>query len=318
VFVPSIHETIRLLKGKPFAADVEATVFYRDLPSLDPVRRMAREGKVRVNATVRLQPELSLVQRLALRTWSPWVAAKIDRTVDVELPGGSLGRTTALVVLAGADSVWSLGQRGLEWRRERDEFVAKVRSEYAPRVVTITTKYKFGDGEGQWMGLGFHWQGNEVIAPAEAVEPWLFDAHLAEAMAARGVDVGEVTITAQAIAGRPMPLTLVEVARQMGKGLSVGRRKTYRFRERASASNLARFRMDLDAEAVKQGDISEEVAIFRLLDGIPEILVAPAVVENGTLRLADPVDSRAFGSPVIGRNGFLGMLQDQRTVLRVK
>jgi hypothetical protein len=69
---------------------------------------------------------------------------------------------------------------------------------------------------------------------------------------------------------------------------------------------------------VKQGKMSEDVAIFRLLDDVLEILVIPAVVENGNLRLADPVDSRAYGSPVIGRDGFLGILQDQRTILRVK
>jgi hypothetical protein len=318
VFVPSLPEPLRLVRGKPYTAAVEATVLYRDLPSLDPVRRMVREGKVRVNATVRLQPDLSLVQKLALRTWSPWVSVKIDRTVDVEVPGGSMGRTTALVVLAGADSVWSLGQRGLEWRRERDEFIAKVRSDYAPRVVMITTKYRLADGEGQWTGLGFHWEGHEVIAPAEAAEPWLFDAGMADAIAARAVEVGEVTIAARTAAGAAMPLTLVHVARETEKGLSVGRRKTYRFRERASASNLARFRTPSKAEAVKQGKMGDDVAIFRLLDGVLEILVIAAVVENGNLRLADPVDSRAYGSPVIGRDGFLGILQDQRTILRVK
>ena len=318
VFVPSISEPLRLVKGKPFESAVEATVLYRDLPSLEPVRRMAREGKVRVSAIVRLQPELSIVQKLALRTWSPWVSAKIDRTVDVELPGGSLGRTTALVVLAGADSVWSLGQRGLEWRRERNEFVARVRTEYAPRVVMITTKYRLGDGEGQWTGLGFHWQGNEVIAPAEAVEPWLFDAGLAEAMSDRALQVSKVAITARTKANSAMPLTLVGMPRETQKGLSVGRRRTYRFRERASTSNLARFRIEATVGAVKQGELADNVAIFRPRDGDPEIIVVPAVIENGTVRLADPIDSRAFGSPVIGRDGFLGILQDQRTVLRVK
>ena len=96
--------------------------------------------------------------------------------------------------MAAADAVWVLGRKGLDWRQERDSFVQQVRASYAPRVLAIESRYEVRTKEGQhrilsWQGLGFIENNGYALVPAEAVEPWLFEGAMADAIAAKEVEL---------------------------------------------------------------------------------------------------------------------------------
>ena len=103
LFSPPVAGPLRIAKGTPLAnaGVLEASIYYRDLPSLEPVRRMVREEKVFVRATLRIQPELNVVQRIALWTSNAWVSWKLERVVTVQLPGGRAGKTPLSSLLPG-------------------------------------------------------------------------------------------------------------------------------------------------------------------------------------------------------------------------
>jgi hypothetical protein len=319
--------SLRIAKGARFSVvePLEATVFYRDLPSLEPVRRLVREEKALVLATVRLQPEFSLLQRIAMWSSSAWVSWKLERTVQVQIPGGFTGKAATELALAAADTIWGVGQRGLQWRRERDAFLQHVRDTYGPRVLVAQTRYTAVTGKGERSnfvrhGLVFHTGADEVLAPAEVVEPWMFDPVLAELLSSGAMEVvresvdvriGKSTLSNGA-------LTVEAIGRDRSKGLTVERRKTYSLRDRSSKKNTARLRLkDWSGTRVNESTASAATAaVFRVRDdGSTEILSVAVSGAPGQWRLAEPVDSRAFGSPVIGGDGVLGILVNQSTIL---
>ena len=324
LFSPPVSGPLRIAKGTPLSAAgvLEASIYYRDLPSLEPVRRMVREEKVLVRATVRIQPELNVVQRVALRTSNAWVSLKVERLVSVQMPGGRAGKTAAELALAGADAVWVVGQRGLEWRRERDAFTQELRRKYTGRVLPVETRYTVVRSGQQspllWRGLGFHAGDGEVVVPAEAVEPWLFDAPVADALAAGTLEIDpeSVDVTVAGYSLSKGSLVVAGVGRDKGKGLSVERRKTYALRDRGSVANVARLRATgLQGARLPETTNTGDVAVFRLRDGGgSELLMVSAAMENGRPRLLNPVDSRAFGSPVIHANGVLGIVVGQTAI----
>jgi hypothetical protein len=328
LFSPPVSGPLRIARGASFsdAGVLEASIYYRDLASLEPVRRMVREEKALVRATVRLQPDLSLVQRIALWTSNAWVSWKVERIVTVQLPGGRAGKTAAELALAGADAVWVVGKRGFEWRLERDAFTKELRQKYASRVLPVETRYTVVKGAQKsplaWRGLGFHAGGDEVIVPAEAVEPWMFDAAVAEALAAGTLEIipESVDVIVSGFSLRKGTLTVAGVGRDKGKGLSVERRKTFALRDRASDANLARLRVaGLQGARLTETTDTGDAAVFRLREGGGhELLMVSTAMENGRPRLLDPVDSRAFGSPVIHPAGVLGIVVGQTTVASLR
>ena len=336
VFLPPISARFRLSKGQEFRAigALQAELYFRDLDSLTPLRRMVQDKKADVRATIRLQPDLSLLQRMVLRASGAWVSTTFERSVGVEVPGGMVGRGAALMALAAADSLWVLGRSGLEWRNQRDAFVQQVRATYAPRVLVIETRYQVRGKDGRqalltWRGLGFHQSGGQVIVPAEAIEPWLFDSTVADAIASGAAEVikSSLDIVARMTTGtsyslRNGNLKIVRVAQDRSKAISVRRRKVYEVRERNSTANVAKLLITSSLlsklrEATANG-AAQTVAVFRLRDSAaeqwPEILILSATGENGTTRLVEPVDLRASGSPVINQDGMVGILLDQSTI----
>ena len=85
-----------------------------------------------------------------------------------------------------------------------------------------------------WRGLAFHAGDGELVVPAEAVEPWLFDGAIADALAAGTLEIDpeSVDVTVAGYSLSKGTLAIAGVGRDKGKGLSVERRKTYALRDR--------------------------------------------------------------------------------------
>ena len=67
LFSPPVSGPLRIAKGTPLsnAGVLEASIYYRDLPSLEPVRRMVREEKV-------FRSEERRVGKECRSRWSPY------------------------------------------------------------------------------------------------------------------------------------------------------------------------------------------------------------------------------------------------------
>jgi hypothetical protein len=341
VYFPPTSRTFKLTKGRELRdiGSLQATLYFRDLDTLEPLRNMVRDRKAEVQATIRLQPELTLLQRMVLRTSAVWASMNFQRSVEVEVPGGTIGRGAALMALATADLFWVLGRSGLDWRKQRDDLVQEVRTSYAPRVFVIETSYQLRRKSGEktlmsWRGLGFHDSSGELLVPAEAVEPWLFDGVVADAIASGAAEVvnNSRDILARTASGvsysfKKGSLKIVRVAQDREKAISMDRRKVYEVRARNSTANVARLLIASPhlppVPEASAGIPLQTLALFRLHDSVPsertpEILILPATPDKDHLRLVDPVDLRASGSPVITQEGIVGMLLDQSTIAPMK
>jgi hypothetical protein len=60
----------------------------------------------------------------------------------------------------------------------------------------------------------------------------------------------------------------------------------------------------------------ERVAVFHVTTaGKLEVILLPAHVRDGRLTLDSPVDDSAFGSIVVGPDGIVGLVQDERSAM---
>ncbi|MEJ7606452.1 MAG: hypothetical protein WKF37_09320 [Bryobacteraceae bacterium] len=108
------------------------------------------------------------------------------------------------------------------------------------------------------------------------------------------------------------------------RALSLDRKKLYDLSGRDSGTNAAQLEFmrpvaeGLDFGAVAEAGANaslEQVAVFRARQGNAkgsslELLILRARRENGRILLEEPIDSRAFGSPLLVAEGLLGMLQN--------
>jgi hypothetical protein len=319
---------------------------------MEPLRRAVVERQARIKAVVRAQLQLSLFQKMMLLGEEAWIAAPLDQAVPVEVPGGMLGRAAAAAALLAAEPVWAFGRAGIEYRRSQSEFTRNVRERLAGSIYLIETRYTLVSRDGETAAVrrravGFLVSGHGLLAPAESVEPWMFDPVVSEAMERKEVSVREddfeITATgAMRPAGqrtfslRQGTLRIRKKLNGGGTALSLADHKRYKLRIRAHDSNAALFDL-ADAESApgqgaraglpaaenghKHGEPPtewREAAVVRIRPGFEaEILLTPARLENGRIRLDNPVDASAYGSPVWVEGGVAGFVQDQDSGARL-
>ena len=348
VRVAPVQGPIRLKAGEPIEglSDLQAEVTYRELDSLEPLRRVVSEGNAQLHGSVRAQLELNLFQKLILRTVGPWVNLKIDQQVPVDIPGGTLGRIGALAVLTAAEPVWIAGQSAQEWRRNRHALADQVRRDAPGHVVSFETRYELRSAAGERAPMshrssGFMIGNGRVLGTVESVEPWLFDVAVAEALGRGDVtlDTASVEILANLApdssgGSRSYSLQRKELAlvRKPGgaeDGISIDTRRKYKVRFRSDDSNSALF----EIPALKRSENGLETArepvdgpwqtaaVVRFdpegpgTDPVPWL--TEVRLEGGRYRLKDLVDSTAFGSPLWLDGRVVGLVQDEGSAAEI-
>lgn len=344
--VPSM-ETLMVLHGKKDTPDLmpelRAHVAYRDLESLEPLRRAVLDGRATLQVEARAQLELRFFEKVALRTWGPWAAVKVDGEVPVNVPGGTVGRWAVAAALTAADPVWIAQGEAREWRRQKKDVALEALDSMRGRIVALETTYTLRNSTGLGVPMDAWFIGfqtgprNTFVAPAEALEPWLFD----EAQAQRIV-TGEMTVhpdevelvawttgdsgTLSSFSSRQHQLRLVKVARDGATGISPITKKKYTMRFRNSEANFALFEIPgwnsstAGFEAFTEANTEWQPAAVGRLDrtaATPKLTlwVTEARLENGRYRLKEPVDATAIGSPLWVSGGVVGMVQDGRSAM---
>jgi hypothetical protein len=340
VQVAPMNETIHLSgDGAPENLPaLRASFSFRNLESFDPFRRAIEDGRAQVHAEARAQVDLSLFEKLLLRTGGAWITNHVDQDVPINLPGGALGKLAAQAALTAAYPVWIAGQSAQEWRRTRSAIAGKARGSVAGRVMMLETRYELKSRDGETVPVEF-WSaaflvGNAgLLAPAEAVEPWSFDEAQAEAIS-RGditVDRNGLEILAWPVAetGGSTPyslkrkeLRLMKELQQSETAISLSTKQNYPLRFRDRDSNAALFEITawkqhkpgFDTMSSRDGEWQPASLIRLLQDGrdvVPSLWITEVRFEQGHYDIKDRIDSSAFGSPLWLAGGVVGMVQDQ-------
>jgi hypothetical protein len=333
--------TLRLRKDEPFQdmPPLRTRLAFRDLDSLEPVRRIMREGTARVQAVLRGQLQLNFFQRAALRGGGAWVVTHLDRDVPVEIPGGSMGRLAALAALTAAEPLWAANAAlRRTWEMSREE-AARALPVISESLAAVETRYDLKSRGGEVVTVrhwssGFAAADDRVLVPAESVEPWMFDTAIAEAIASREVSVVassvDIVVTTATTGSRPPRVFSsrhgeVRVSKKQEAtrtAISPSTRRRFRVRFRADDANVALLEVRgwtapvLPTAPERTGWWQPATLVIprRQNGGVEaELLEVFIGLENGRYRLRHPVDASAFGSPVWMDTGVVGLLQDENS-----
>ena len=313
---------------------VRVRLSYRELDSLEPLRRLIESRRGRFRATTRGRLALNLFQKIALMTGTAWVVTTVDQEVPVELRGGTFARSAGLAALTVAEPVWRAGRA---MQAHADAAIAARASAALERsIVSLETHYDVKSSTGDTARLrhaftGFLVDEFTLLAPAEAVEPWLFDHAFAEAAGRGEVSVVpsslEIVARPAAPSGPTMRLTserkdiqVLKVQSGSETAVSAATKKRFRLRLRASDSNVALMRLNgwrgagvtpIVTDLPAEWQPATVVRLRREQDRIEAVFLQTAVRSNdGRVELRDPVDTDAFGSPIWTEAGVVGVVQE--------
>lgn len=330
--------------------DVQITLYYRDLASLEPARQAIEQQKVIVSGAISATLEASLVEQLAMHSFHPRVVLPFAKEIPVSVPGGPSGTAAALAILDVASRMvpGTAKLLGAVYPGQDSAWRNDVGNEQVKHLVLIRTSYTIVDDQAsyplQFEQLGFWIGPSTVMAPRETVTPWQFDpdAQLRLSSNHARIDKASIEITVQ-------PVVTAASAMQDGAALWSFHQKDFKIetegkpaedhiaysdkatlielRQRASANNYAllRFRDGIAGSPVKlagpTGNGWDRLAIVRLVrssagdDLRTEVVLLPGTEDGKQIRLAQQIDDSGFGSAVFTEDGVIGMVQDESTAI---
>jgi hypothetical protein len=167
------------------------TIYLRDLDSVAPVQDALGSGDAILDGTAYASVHLNVLEKIALLSGHVDVAMDIHQEVPFTIPGGAVAKTTALVLLHGADkalrTVSSTVDSGRNWA---SGFRHDMMKSYAPRVLLAYSRFELHDPDGQtvtsdWHGVAVALGPDLLIVPREAIEPWKFDPEISDAIGSK-------------------------------------------------------------------------------------------------------------------------------------
>jgi hypothetical protein len=308
-------------------------IYYRDLEVLDPVRRMVAEQSANLSGLARLRVELTPLQRIFTFGPNLRVLAPLHQRMQVDVPGGNVGRRSAAGVLAAADAAIRLGEEAVNRVKEHFGWTDDLTRQYGQSLLTIETRYRYNIG-GQSTtrlvkGVGFRIRPDRFVTTAELVRPWLYDPEVAQLLHSGAavldesqydlrVMPGGLTLANKQLrvidAGSGTENVLVTVGGKL-YGVDVGRRDFDRNVALIEfvAPPPAGIAVHVTATSAREWD---RAAVFRPRGGSPrnfEVIYVRARRVDNRIELLDPTDSTAFGSPLVVSEGLIGIVQSEST-----
>jgi len=335
------------------------TVYLRDIESLDPLRSLVTDEKVTITGMAYADFSLGGLAKLVLFANHARVPVRIDSTVDVQVPGGSVGRKAALAILDRAGAGWE--QAGSRWQtaaRFFSQWRKQLWDQYAPALVLAYATYELADNSGKKSRLdatatGFRVGGKQVLVPKSVLEPWKFDPYIIGSMKQNpdlkvaGYDLWIWPANAGLRDGsnqlsstqawrlstqqlRLLPFTrddtetmLLPVEGKHPMKVSVHRRQG------ASALGIVEIidpavqPVTITLDASHCASHFDSLALFRFPGGVdasesrPDLVFVSATCTPSKLELDTRIDSSGWGSPVISKNGVVGILIDENCVVPI-
>lgn len=206
----------------------------------------------------------------------------------------------------------------------------------------------------EFSGTGFRVSSNQFVFCKNLVEPWKFDPDIVAAIKHDGLSLigAEYDLWVWPVnaiirnssnqldpsSGFRLTKSDFQIVRQpndTNRSLYAlrpeGRPRKITIHKRDSSANLVLFQFRTPANALEDLKIIQaentnwdRVAIFRFPGGIydkqarADLIFLPASLADSRIKLSTPVDSSAWGSPVIIQGGILGFVQDETTAIPLK
>ncbi len=335
---------LRARSSQPISS-IPLTVYYRDLDSLSPIIQAVSDGQLSVDGYARVEFELNLFQKIALRQWSGRSEVAIHDGVPLSLPGGEFGKLAAIAGLRATDmglhvagsALASLRQSQIDWTQD-------IGREYTAALILAETRYSLVTNDGRTLdlvqdGVGFRIPGQKFVLTAEMLNPWRYNPEVAGMLQnnqARLVSdrfelsvwPGNVPVEQRngrtysqgafrVIGGKEAEET-IEIPQPGGYDrVRVARRDsprnfaTFQFTNSQDASH---YPMPFAPNNQLQNQEWDRVALFRFSDQVrPELVFVQAHRSGNRLVLDTPIDENAFGSPVLTPRGAIAMVQGERS-----
>ncbi len=347
VYMNPLEEKLALTAGNPVALPpIPVTVYLRDLDSMEPLEQAVKDGQAAIAGYARIDLDLNLLERFASNQWNAHADMPIKVTVAVDIPGGFLGRAAALATLQAAQIALSLRASGLNPLRQSQSGQDELRSVYAPSLVVAESRYAIMRNQQRVeivvRQLGFRISADSFVLTGEMLEPWKYDLDVATALQKREVSlidgspellVWPAGMPLENVTARSLAQGAIQVVHSSGKMESTevpnaDNHLKVRLYRRDSNNNYAvlRFTHAEDQGAAlpplmqpEADDERNRVSIFRVDDrGQMDVTSTPAHHDGSRIILDEPLDNSAFGSILIGREGAIGMLQDEHSGMTLR
>jgi hypothetical protein len=346
VFAAPLDQEIVLHKDVSTALPtLYVTALFRDLSTVEPLRRMIENQSVHVQGELLAGVRLSLIEKMALHTQHPEVVIPLSQDVPAQVAGSPFERTLALGVLsvmdAGLDAK-DKATKGLPGMRPA--WIGDLEMQAKTNVFEVESSYALTQGAQPSSvlsdGLGFRVKAGPFVTTAEALEPWKYDVEFLGAIKSGGArlvkksedieirpigsDGASLKLSAKDFTvdsrGNPEDNPVTAVSTSYGQ-VQVLRRASPaalallspRLQQPAQAG------LSVASAAVTAQESWDQVAVFRLrLDPETkkpqsvEILQLGAHREGKSIVLSEPVDSAVFGSPIVTPDGVIGLVQDEQ------
>ncbi len=349
-----LHAGVKASLRRPMQCTIYLRDLNSLQPLIDLVKsgKIHIEGNALVEAKLDLLPSLLLRTRTAHAPFHIDASLSLDvpggqaareqaLTVLTVAQSGSSLLSKSLLYLLGTDAT----QKRLQDRFGKSVLLALSRFEMAD---STHKRYPV-----ERLGVAFRLSDKQVVTAREMIEPWRFDSDVALKLKRKELTMVENSFdlllwpsgtTYSGIGGAPLEAAALGLRKhdfhiesassaetETMVATNTGSRATLvNTVPRASTSNLAVLAFDvplttgspvapLDAKLNSAG--YKNLAIFRFPAGAytknvePEIVRLSASSVNGRLVFDDPVDSSAFGSPVISDTGLVGIVQDENSAI---
>lgn len=345
IYLSPIADEVQLQKGVPVVLPpVPVSIYFRDLDSVAPLEQLVREEQATVQGNARIDLDLNLIERIASGQWDARVEMPFELKVPIDIPVGFIGQQAALLALDAAQAAMNLGGSALNvLRQSQKAWDLNLRTHYIPAVVVAESRYSLRMRDNHRAdfsvrGLGFRISEDKFVLTGEMMEPWKYQADIANALKngqAALLEDGRdllVWLSGEALqpgSARSLSQGSIHLEHESGKPEvdripSENKSSKITMLQRDSNENYAVLRftrgedrgtaIQLAPEQVRHSHHWDRLALFRVdSTGTLELINTPARAESERIQLEDPIDEGAFGSLLVAPEGAVGMVQDENS-----
>jgi hypothetical protein len=307
------------------------TVYFRDLRTLAPLRQLVNDEVAEFEGQARLELDLPLPAHAVL---------PLRQRTPVTVPGGSVGRKAVLTALAAADATLHWGGDVAGRVRQFFGWTDDLVTQYRPLLWLVETRYRYSyDGRTvarTARSTGFLIAANRMVTTAEALRPWAYDAEVAQLLESGAAVLDDLfyDVRAWPSGGPPGDDTALTLhnhrikIENVGSAVenvivaAAGKVRGVQLGKRDAEGNVGIVELIGQPQAgiAVHGVTStagewDHVALFRVpagpTDGNVDTIYVKARRSGDRILLSEPVDSAAFGSPLVLPDGAIGMVQDE-------
>jgi len=352
VFAAPLNQEIVLKKGVPTALPpLYVTVLFRDLHTVEPLKRMIQNQTVKIEGNVVASVQLNMIEKLALHTQHPTVEITLSQDVPAALSISIFERSVALSILGVIDSGLQATVASGQLVPGRPAWIHDLEAQAPASLYAVESSYALTQAGANFpvvsLSLGFRIASSKVVTSAESEAPWKYDAEFLTAVqsgSAKLVKNSPEILLRPLTAGDPLRLSAKDFTvetRGSTEGdnliaVSGDKHAKIQVLRRASPNSLALLTLAAPPAAtavaapgasglaaamatVTAKDSWEQVAVFRLREDeatkkpTVELLTMAARRDGKGIQLSEPVDAAVFGSPIVTPDGVIGLVQDEQT-----